>query len=341
MNKNEQGGSIVKMTVVVCTHNPRREFLERTLEGLRRQTFSVENWDLLVVDNASTVPASSQFELTWHPRGRILCESILGLTAARLAAIAATTSELLVFVDDDNVLDPDYLQQAHQIAQDFPQLGCMGGQALPDFIDGPPAPWVKDFWPYLALRVFDRDYWTNLPENRWQFIPNGAGMVVRRAVANSYAQLSKACPLRGGLGRRGQTLISGEDTDLALLACDLGFGIGCFNLLRLTHIMPAGRLTEVYLMRLVEGSTCSYKLLRSLREPVQPEIPQTVVQRLRRVMRYLLGRGGEQQFQVRLAKERGLARADQILSNLRNNLRDPVAIHGPSASQPQEVGARS
>src|SRR4051812_93219 len=97
------------ISVVLCTHNPRPDFLARTLGSLRAQNLALSQWELVIVDNHSANPLSSLVDLSWHPNGRIIREDELGLTPARLRGIAETHGEILVFVDDDNVLQSDYL----------------------------------------------------------------------------------------------------------------------------------------------------------------------------------------------------------------------------------------
>ncbi|MGE5748492.1 MAG: glycosyltransferase family 2 protein, partial [Gemmatimonas sp.] len=41
------------ISVIVCTHNPRKGYLSRTLGSLREQTLPHDGWDLVIVDNAS------------------------------------------------------------------------------------------------------------------------------------------------------------------------------------------------------------------------------------------------------------------------------------------------
>ena len=43
-----------EISVIICSHNPRVDFLLRTLDSLRQQTLSLQNWELLLVDNASS-----------------------------------------------------------------------------------------------------------------------------------------------------------------------------------------------------------------------------------------------------------------------------------------------
>jgi glycosyltransferase involved in cell wall biosynthesis len=46
----------MQLTVLLCSHNPRRDYLQRTLNSLRAQTPPEEEWELLLVDNASNPP---------------------------------------------------------------------------------------------------------------------------------------------------------------------------------------------------------------------------------------------------------------------------------------------
>ena len=44
----------MELSVIICTHNPRLDYLGRVLDALREQTLGKEQWELVVVDNAST-----------------------------------------------------------------------------------------------------------------------------------------------------------------------------------------------------------------------------------------------------------------------------------------------
>ena len=43
----------IEVSVVIPTHNPRRDYLAQTLEALAAQTLAPEKWELVVVDNKS------------------------------------------------------------------------------------------------------------------------------------------------------------------------------------------------------------------------------------------------------------------------------------------------
>lgn len=258
------------ISVITCTHNPRRDYLLRVLEGLRQQSLDLASWEFLLIDNASTQPVACDTDLAWHPRARLIREESLGLTHARLRGIREATGDLLIFVDDDNVLAEDFLDQAEKIAQQRTDIGAWSGQCFPEFEAAPPA-WTRRYWGMLVAREFDGDVWSNLP-HLGETMPCGAGLCVRRCVAEHYLALHESGRRNTLLDRRGKSLMSAGDNDLAACACELGLSMGLYHKLKLAHLIPADRLSQDYLVRLAEGIHYSGVFFRSLRG----EMPQPV-----------------------------------------------------------------
>lgn len=255
---------MIELSLIICTHNPKPEHLRRVLDALMVQTLPREKWELLLIDNASTEPLAS-WNLSWHPQGRHIREAELGLTPARLRGIKESAGHLLTFVDDDNVLSFDFLAKTLEIAGEFPFLGAWGGNVAGEFEHKVPD-WLEPHLHALAIREVDRDYWSNYySDNR--SMPFGAGLSVRKVVAEAYAGALLNRPESRQLGRKGSSLVSGEDIDMALTAYDAGFGTGLFPRLRTTHIIPKARMTVDYLSRLLEGVEYSTHLLRKQRNP--------------------------------------------------------------------------
>src|SRR5215813_5198324 len=246
------------VTVILCTHNPRWGYLQRCLDALRTQTLP-DGWQLLLVDNCSDESIASHIDLSWHPAARILREEKLGLTPARLCGIRESKGELLVFVDDDNVLDPDFLEAALAVMKERFYLGSWSGQCRPEF-EQHPQEWTRRYWGNLSIREFSRDAWSNLPRLA-ATMPYGAGLCVRRKVALRYVELHECGRRSLQFDRRGKSLLSGGDNDLAACACDLGLGVGIVSSLKLTHLIPPERLTLDYLTRLAEAIHYSSELL--------------------------------------------------------------------------------
>ncbi|HUQ21234.1 MAG TPA: glycosyltransferase [Gemmatimonadaceae bacterium] len=263
----------------MCSHNPRPAYITESLESLRSQTLPVSEWDLTLIDNASATPLKETVVCGWHPRRRIIREEALGLTHARLRGIRETTGSILVFVDDDNILNPDYLQRVIEIAYANPHIGAWGGGAKPRFEKDPPL-WTRRFWGNLVIRDIEQDSWSNLYHTH-STVPLGAGLCVRREAAQYYVKLHDDGQRGMMLDRAGTQLLSGGDTDLALCALDIGLGCGNFKALSLVHIIPANRLEERYLINLAAGIAYSAVVLRSFRPSVcPPEMERRIVGRI-------------------------------------------------------------
>jgi glycosyltransferase involved in cell wall biosynthesis len=258
------------VSVVICSHNPNPDYIGRVLDALKSQTLPQTEWELLLVDNCSNPPLAGAIDLSWHPNARHIFEEQLGVVYARFRGLKESQGEISIFVDDDNVLDRDYLRLALAIEESYPILGVWGGQALPEFDGGSPEEWTRSAWSMLAISEFDKDVWSNL--EKAETMPVGAGMCIRKQVAQKYIRLVQEDPRRLTLGRRGELLISCEDFDIALCALDIGMGMGKFARLKLTHIMPLRRLTEEYLLNLVKGIVYSRAIMDFLRNKPQEEL---------------------------------------------------------------------
>src|ERR1700749_4522865 len=127
------------ISVITCAHNSKPDNLEQTLAALKSQTLGTEHWEYLLIDNGSDEPLAARVDLSWHPHGRHIREDNLGLTHARLRGISESRGEVLVFVDDDNVLDIDYLEQVIALSKQHQMIGAWSGQCRPVFDEPPPA----------------------------------------------------------------------------------------------------------------------------------------------------------------------------------------------------------
>ena len=244
------------LSAVVCTHNPRIEYLNATLDSLQAQRhLDPGSWELIVVDNASATPVATQIDLSWHPLAQMMLEPCLGLTRARLAGFHAARGELLVYIDDDNVLDPNYFQLVLSAFAGAPELGAIGGKSIPRY-EVPPPPWFRD----LGLNLGCRDLgdtphyasWT-APKGHNQTYPEcapiGAGMAIRRRAIVPYVNALATETVRESLGRKGCDLSSGEDNDMVMSVLAEGWQVAYLPQLHLEHLIPASRFSCDYLAR--------------------------------------------------------------------------------------------
>jgi glycosyltransferase involved in cell wall biosynthesis len=249
-----------QVSAVVCTHNPREDHIERTLSGLRRQTFPDERWELIVVDNASDEQLSDSLDVSWHRNGRIVREDRVGLTHARLRGYEEATAPILVYVDDDNVLVDSYLRTVVDLFDEHPEVGAIGGKALPEYETSPPS-WFDEVGINLGCRDRGNEVetasWDQVPEDERTYpgcAPIGAGLSLRTDAYAAYVESTRQNPKRAALDRRGDNLASGGDNDIAMSILEEGWSVGYFPSLELKHLIPEERLTPEYLAEMAESS---------------------------------------------------------------------------------------
>jgi glycosyltransferase involved in cell wall biosynthesis len=255
--------------------------LRRTLAGLAAQTLAKEVFEVILIDNGSTPPVTAA-ALAESPAVRIVREEQPGLTAARRRGFRESRGTLLVLVDDDNVLAPDYLARVERSFAAEPELGALGGKVTPDF-EQPPEPWVSEFHGLLALRDHGsaalRATWHDgAGRNYPPFAPIGAGFAVRRTLALDYAAALDSDAARRALDRTGERLVSGGDNDLVMHVLEAGASVGYAPELALTHLIPVQRLQRAYLgalNRAIARSWVSVLALHGIR-PWPPVNPSTV-----------------------------------------------------------------
>jgi glycosyltransferase involved in cell wall biosynthesis len=236
--------------------------LERVVASLAAQSLPTDRWELIVVDNGSE-PAITLGSAAVLSNLRMVVEPVAGLTPARIRGIGESRGDLLVFVDDDNLLDPNYLEQALRIAGEYPRIGAFGGQISPEFEAVEPD-WLRPFRSHLALADFTHDEWSNVTGEK-AVLPCGAGLCMRRHLAERWAESVAADPRRLALGRTGSRTLACEDTDMVLSCTDAGWGTGRFTALHLTHVIPASRLEFGYQKQLAADIGYSYGKLLAIR----------------------------------------------------------------------------
>ena len=121
------------LTVILLSQNPRRAFLERALSSLQRQTLPARDWELLVVSRPATESTVQRCDLSWHPAARRIRAEQSEAAIARVHAFQAASADVVLFVDDDDSLDENYLAAGIEFAAQRNDLGMWGGQSLPDF----------------------------------------------------------------------------------------------------------------------------------------------------------------------------------------------------------------
>lgn len=136
--------STIENTLAICTYN-RAESLRRTLESVREAvTRTSTAWEVLVIDNNSTDDTADAIgEFTDRLPLRYLFESKQGLSHGRNRALAECRGDLLVFTDDDVILDAQYLCEYEQARTTFLRADYFGGRIKPHWTTPRPE-WLKN-----------------------------------------------------------------------------------------------------------------------------------------------------------------------------------------------------
>ncbi len=264
------------LDVCICTHDPRREILALTLGSLARQT--ARGFQVLLVDNASTPAIANDVLAPVRDAGfcaTVKREERPGLVNARLHAIRETRGEWLLFLDDDNELADDFIAEGLRFTSSRPDVGCFGGKLLlPEGLRLPR--WAIPFLPYLAIKDAGDEVITGTGERWGPWEPPGAGVFVRRDVAETYRARVEHRPRALQLGRSGRGgLASCEDSLMVRQALRLGLLTAYNPRLSLRHHIDVSRIRVRYLVRLMQAYGTSHVLLESLlsEEGKPPETP--------------------------------------------------------------------
>lgn len=206
------------VAIAICTFNRWRS-LQRTLDSLLKVTRNPDLlWETVVVDNRSTDCTRETVDryVSRLPL-RYVREDAQGLSNARNRAIGESSGDLLIFTDDDVLLDPDWADAFVRAAQAVPSAGYFGGKVVPHWADGTPRWFREDTREQIGglIVTYDLGPTTRLFEDA-DPMPVGASIAFRRDVLLSLG------PFRTDLGVNGTRLGGGEETDMIMRARSAG-----------------------------------------------------------------------------------------------------------------------
>lgn len=205
MSVAEASDSIL-ITVALCTHN-HADRLPRTLADFSTLLPPTRPWELVVVDNGSTDQTPHLLaEHQWRPKGvpvRVVRETRLGLSNARNRALKEARGEYLLFIDDDETPEPQWLR-AYEEAMLEHAPDALGGRIEVVFEHGDRPSWLRDeLLGFLGQLDHGAARW--LTERSTPFY--GGNFAVRRGL---FAYVGEFDP---ELGRKGAVNAGGEDTE--------------------------------------------------------------------------------------------------------------------------------
>lgn len=213
--------------------------------------------DVLVVANAcrdETVRRAESFFQTsaFAARYRIVEEPRLGLTLARSRALDESEGEAVIFCDDDVEPHPQALRRMADTAACQPHLAGGGGvihARLPESTSWPD--WLDErLRLYLAVRENGScDALEITPTQNGSYFPFGAFSWWRRKLLKPWREAVRRESFH--LDRRGRDLWSAGDTEIIHTVLESGAPLKFDPAIEAWHRIPAERLTEAYMARLM------------------------------------------------------------------------------------------
>ncbi|MBU4272651.1 MAG: glycosyltransferase [Planctomycetes bacterium] len=132
----------VDVSVLVATRN-RAALLAQTLESLTRQKLGDITWEVIVVDNGSQDDTP---RILSHYQNRLplvpLEETTPGKNRALNKALEVARGTMLLFTDDDVVVDPGWVREMCAAAERWPEQTILAGAIAPLFEDLVPE-WIR------------------------------------------------------------------------------------------------------------------------------------------------------------------------------------------------------
>jgi glycosyltransferase involved in cell wall biosynthesis len=228
----------VAYTVALCTHD-HADRLVRTLADLRKLRLPDARWELLIVDNGCNDATASLLAHERWPAGwqvRVVREEKLGLSNARNCALCEASGDYLIFIDDDETPDPDWLCAFEALIRDHAP-DAFGGPIEVLFEGHRPA-WLTDDLLGFLGQLNRAGTTTRLTEPGTSF--NGGNFGVRRTVCKTVGGFDPA------LGRKGADNTGGEEVDFYRRLLASGFKVWWTPKALIFHRIQAIKLKRSY-----------------------------------------------------------------------------------------------
>jgi glycosyltransferase involved in cell wall biosynthesis len=227
------------VTVAICTWN-RARLLDATLAELcKMRVPDGLDWEVVVVDNNSTdtTPSVVESYVGRLPIRRVV-EPVAGIANARNCALRSARADLLLFTDDDVLVDDEWLNAYVEAARRWPDAGYFGGIITPWYELEPPS-WIRenaeDLGPIVGVRHLGATERVLGPDEP----PFGANVAFRRKAFSTQRYDPR-------LGRTRDDQVNGEDTTYARGLAAAGFQGVYVPSAKIKHYFVASRMTLAY-----------------------------------------------------------------------------------------------
>ncbi len=237
----------MKLSIVICSYN-RAQYIGDALDSLYKQTTSLSDFEILLVDNNSTDGTPEVYK-SWreiHPEGNFqyLTEHQQGASYARNTGAAHAKTGWLCFIDDDAVAFPDFVANIIKHTQEKPTIVGFGGKIIPKYIPEKPV-WMSY---YVSSLVGNFDYSPVPCAFKKGKYPLESNMVIKKSVFDQIGGFNTTLP-----GVMGTLRIGGEGKELFYKVIGLGEEIYYDPNIIVYHVVETNKLTKEYLYRVASG----------------------------------------------------------------------------------------
>ncbi|NJN58317.1 MAG: glycosyltransferase family 2 protein [Leptolyngbyaceae cyanobacterium SL_5_9] len=249
---------MVDFTVAIPTYNGAQR-LPDVLEALKAQTDTDFVWEVLVVDNNShdtTAEVVKAYQQNSPYPIRYCLEATQGAGFARKRAIQEAQSDLIGFLDDDNIPAETWIAAAYTFAQDYPNAGAIASRIQGEFEVEPPENFSR-LLSFLALT--ERGSEPLIYEPAKKVLPPSAGLVIRKQ-----AWLENVPDRLILNGRVDGNMLTAEDLEMLSYIQRSGWEIWYNPAMQVRHKIPKQRLEREYLIPFFRGIGLSRYVTRML-----------------------------------------------------------------------------
>lgn len=244
---SKTGDFAVWVTIAICTWN-RAALLDAALGAMEQLAIpSGVDWELLLVDNNCTDGTASV--ISKHASNlpvRVLQEPRQGLSYARNCAAEAARGDLVLWTDDDALVDPHWLEEYVHAGEKHSDAMFFGGPVEPWFAVAPPR-WLRaNFRVFAGAYALRRLSPGTIALDCEELLPFGANFAVRKKGL-------QCARFDTGLGRRGEDFMGGEEVEFLGRLLGQGYSGIWVEQARVRHFIPADRLTGGYLWSYYQG----------------------------------------------------------------------------------------
>ena len=232
------------ITAIICTYN-RAKYLGPLLESIAANDSDKSKYEIVLVDNNCTDNTRSVCEEFAKAHKDVqfnyCVETEQGLSAARNKAIKEAKGDILVYIDDDALVDTWYLRTIAEYMSAHPEISAVGGPIIPLYETAEPK-WMTRFTKELLCGyLYFGDKERTFPGERY---PGGGNAAYRAEVFQKVGLFNTA------LGRKGNNLMGAEEKDIFDKMKSQGMRFMYLPKMILHHIIPQKKLERDYFDRL-------------------------------------------------------------------------------------------